>query len=299
MTMGSFRYLVKQGWHNMAANRLMTVASIGVLMACLLITGVASLISINVNRIVSYLGEQNEIIVYILDDATPEEISSMGEVIRNTPNVLEVRLNSKEDAFAQMQSWMGEYTGLLDGVEDIFPASYRVTVVDLELIDETSRQFVNLPGVDEVTTPTELAGVMVTIRDAVNYGGWGLVGILGLVSIIIISNTIRLTVFARRREISIMKYVGATNAFIRLPFFVEGMTVGTIAGLISSGVVCAAYYFVVKYIQESSNLWVARITTTILPLSSIWYGIVIGFVLFGVTIGSLGTLNSIRKHLKV
>lgn len=299
MTMGSFRYLVKQGWHNMAANRLMTVASIGVLMACLLITGVASLISINVNRIVSYLGEQNEIIVYILDDATPEEISSMGEVIRNTPNVLEVRLNSKEDAFAQMQSWMGEYTGLLDGVEDIFPASYRVTVVDLELIDETSRQFVDLPGVDEVTTPTELAGVMVTIRNAVNYGGWGLVGILGLVSIIIISNTIRLTVFARRREISIMKYVGATNAFIRLPFFVEGMTVGTIAGLISSGVVCAAYYFVVKYIQESSNLWVARITTTILPLSSIWYGIVIGFVLFGVTIGSLGTLNSIRKHLKV
>jgi cell division transport system permease protein len=297
--MSSFKYLVKQGWHNMAANRLMTLASVGVLTACLLITGIASLISINVNRIVNYLGKQNEIIVYIYEDATPEEIAALGETIRTTPNVQEVRFNSKEDAYTQMQSWMGEYTALLEGVEDIFPASYRVTVESLEQIANTSQRFVGLPGVEEVSTPTELAGVMVTIKNAVNYSGWGLVAILGIVSIIIISNTIRLTVFARRREISIMKYVGATNGFIRLPFFVEGMSVGVIAGLISSAVVCTAYYFVVQYIKQSGNLWVASITSGILPLSQVWYWLLIGFVSFGVLIGSLGTVNSIRKHLRV
>lgn len=299
MNLGGFTYLVKQGWRNMAANRLMTFASIGVLTACLLVTGIASLISLNVNRIVDYLGSQNEIRVYIAADATQEEIDALGQSLNAIDNVAEVEFHSKEQAFEQMQGWMEGYGDLLEGVSDIFPASYRVTVEDLTLIDQTSAQFASLPGVDEISTPSELAGVMVTLKNAVNYGGWALVGILALVSIIIISNTIRLTVFARRREISIMKYVGATNSFIRLPFFVEGMTVGAIAGVISSAIVCLAYYLVLESIHGSTNLWVLSITTTLLSLDQIWLGLVGAFVAFGVFIGSLGTTSSIRKHLKV
>lgn len=305
MRLGSLGYLAKQGWKGMAANRLMTLASIGVLTACLIITGIASLVSLNVNNIVDYLGSQNEIRVYILDTdeagnpTSPETIAALGDNIRALPNVAEVVFNSKEDAYAQMQEWMENYGDLMSGLDDVLPASYRVTVQDLSLIDETSARLAVLPGVESVSTPTELAGVMVTIKTAVTYGGWALVAILGIVSIIIISNTIRLTVFARRREISIMKYVGATNMFIRLPFFVEGMTVGAVAGLLASGAVCGGYYLVLRYIQDSKNLWVLSITANILPLQQLWYWIVISFVLFGIIIGGLGTSNSMRKHLKV
>ena len=299
MRLGSFRYLVKQGWHNMAANRLMTLASIGVLTACLIITGIASLLSINVNRVVDYLAGQNEIRVYILETATPEEISALGESILALSNVEESRFNSKEEAFTQMQDWLGEYEQLLEGYPDIFPASYRVTVKDLSRIGETSMQLLALPGVESVTAPSELAGVMITVKNAVSYGGWALVTILGIVSIIIISNTIRLTVFARRKEISIMKYVGATNAFIRLPFFVEGMTVGIIAGAIAAGAVCGAYYLVLEAIGQSLNLWVRSVTVSILPLEDIWMYLAGAFAVIGILIGGVGTANSIRKHLKV
>lgn len=299
MNPGSLRYLVKQGWHNMAANRLMTFASIGVLTACLIITGIATLVSLNVNRIVDYLGSQNEIIVYILSDATEEQIAAMGESIKALPNVDEVHFSSKEEAMAQMKEWMEGYGNLLDGYPDVLPASYRVTVHDLATIADTSGRLGVLEGVESVSTPSELAGVMVTIKNAVTYGGWALVALLALVSIIIISNTIRLTVFARRREISIMKYVGATNAFIRLPFFVEGMTVGAVSGLLASGIVCGTYYLVLQYLNQGQNLWVLTIVSSIVPLRDIWYLLILAFVGFGVLIGGLGTSSSIRKHLKV
>lgn len=298
MKLGSFKYLVKQGWKSMAANRLMTFASIGVLTACLIITGIASLLSLNVNRVIDFLGNQNEIVVY-LNDISPEETTTLGQSLEVIPNVKEVRYVSKEDALAQMKLWMEDLGYLLDGYGTILPASYRVTVDDLSLIAQTNEQIKVLPGIESTKSPAELAGVMVALKNGVNYGGWALVVVLALVSIIIISNTIRLTVFARRREISIMKYVGATNSFIRLPFFVEGMTVGIISGLIGSGVVCGAYYLVMQYIHDSKNTWVAGIITNLYSLKSIWVYIIVAFVLFGLLIGGLGTANSIRKHLKV
>ncbi|MDL2323837.1 permease-like cell division protein FtsX [Ruminococcaceae bacterium OttesenSCG-928-A16] len=298
MKLGSFRYLVKQGWKGMAANRLMTLASIGVLTACLIITGIASLLSLNVNRVIDYLGNQNEIVVYLYD-ISQEEMDALGAAIVQTPNVKEATSVSKEEALEQMKGWMGDYANLLDNYPTILPASFRVTVEDLSLLAQTNEQLKIMPGVESTSAPSELAGVMVVLKNAVNYGGWALVLILALVSIIIISNTIRLTVFARRREISIMKYVGATNTFIRLPFFVEGMTVGLVSGLIGAGVVCGAYYLVMQYIQGSQNLWVAAIISNLLPLQSIWLYVVLAFVAFGLFIGGIGTTNSIRKHLKV
>lgn len=299
MRLGSFRYLVKQGWRNMAVNRLMTFASIGVLTACLVLTGIASLLSINVNRVVEYLGTQNEIVVYVREDASPEEAGELPQLIQAIENVDDVRYISKDDAFAQMQDWLGENGWMIDGYTTIFPASYRITVHDLDKIADTSAQLGLLPATDTVSTPTELAGVMVTVKNAVNYGGYALVGVLALVSVIIISNTIRLTVFARRREISIMKYVGATNAFIRLPFFVEGTTVGILSGLLASGAVCGAYYLVLQYIGASQGMWVMRITGSLLTLQQVWGYILVSFVVFGFLIGGLGSANSIRKHLKV
>ncbi len=299
MRPSSLKYLIKQGWQNMSANRLMTLASIGVLTACLIITGIASLISINVNRVVDYLANQNEIVLYINEDATEEEAKAVGSAIEEVPNVLGYEYVDRHAAYEQVNSWLADYGNLLDGYEEIFPPKYLVSVEDLNFIDETSTQLGAIDGVERMDVPSDLAGVMITLKNAVNYGGWGLVIILAVVSTIVINNTIRLTVFARRREINIMKYVGATNTFIRFPFFIEGMSVGIISGLLASGVVCGGYYVVYQFLREMYNTWVMSLFSSILPLQSIWMYVVGGFVLFGVFIGGFGTATSIRKHLKV
>lgn len=298
MKFSSFGYLTKQGWKSMAANRVMTLASVGVLTACLIITGIASLVSLNVNRVIDFFGSQNEIRVYI-NDISEEETTALEAAIRNIENVKEVTYTSRDGALAEMQEWMEDYSSLMNGYGAIFPASFTIVVNDLNLISQTNEQIKIMPGVESTETLTELTGILISLKQGVTYGGWGLVIILALVSIVIIGNTIRLTVFARRREISIMKYVGATNSFIRLPFFVEGMTVGAISGALGSAIVCGMYYLIMQYIQGANNAWTASIIGSLMPLNSIWGYIVICFIAFGVFVGGVGTANSIRKHLRV
>ena len=299
MRFSSLRYLIKQGWKNMAANRLMTFASIGVLTSCLIITGIAGLLSLNINSIVDYLANQNEIVVYLKEDILDEQGAALAEQVRAMQNVKEVDYQSKTDAYEAVKGWLADYGNLLAGYETVFPARLMVTVEDLNFISQTNEQLAVLDGVDYTNVPTDLAGIMITIKNAVTYGGWGLVILLALVSMVVISNTIRLTVFARRREISIMKYVGATNAFIRLPFFVEGMTVGVLAGLLAAGVVCGGYYFAYNWLTESYNTWVMSLMGQIYSLQNIWMYVLVAFVAAGILIGGFGTATAVKKHLKV
>ncbi len=297
----SFRYLSKQGLHSLVANRLMTLASVGVLTACLILVGVATLFSANVDSLVAYLGEQNETVVYIGKDLSEEQIAQVDSQIRAIPGLSAVTYVSKEEVLETYKGYMEEYAVLFDDFEEDNPfrANYRVVVEDLNQLDEIVDQLAAIDGVEDVSPPTELASVFLSIQRAVNVGGWVLVAVLSLVSIVVISNTIRITVFARRKEISIMKYVGATNAFIRWPFFVEGMSVGLIAALVSSGVVMGAYAIVLHYAGDLSGFWNSLLGVSLLPLSQVWYWLLGGFAAFGILIGSLGTATSIHKYLEV
>jgi len=297
----SFRYLSKQGLHSLVANRLMTLASVGVLTACLILVGVATLFSANVDSLVEYLGEQNETVVYIGKDLSEEQIAQVDSQIRGIPGLSAVTYVSKEEVLETYKGYMEEYAVLFDDFEEDNPfrANYRVVVEDLNQLDEIVAQLEAIEGVEDVSPPTELASVFLSIQRAVNVGGWVLVAVLSLVSIVVISNTIRITVFARRKEISIMKYVGATNAFIRWPFFVEGMSVGLIAALVSSGVVMGAYAIVLHYAGDLSGFWNSLLGVSLLPLSQVWYWLLGGFAAFGILIGSLGTATSIHKYLEV
>ena len=297
----SFRYLSKQGLHSLVANRLMTLASVGVLTACLILVGVATLFSAIVDSLVEYLGEQNETVVYIGKDLSEEQIAQVDSQIRDIPGLSAVTYVSKEEVLETYKGYMEEYAVLFDDFEEDNPfrANYRVVVEDLNQLDEIVAQLEAIEGVEDVSPPTELASVFLSIQRAVNVGGWVLVAVLSLVSIVVISNTIRITVFARRKEISIMKYVGATNAFIRWPFFVEGMSVGLIAALVSSGVVMGAYAIVLHYAGDLSGFWNSLLGVSLLPLSQVWYWLLGGFAAFGILIGSLGTATSIHKYLEV
>ncbi len=300
MRFSSIRFLVKQGLKNMGANRLMTFAGVGVLTACFIITGIAALLTININAMVQYLSGQNEIVVFMKPEVDDDAAEVLLPDIKGNWNVSEVEMVGKAAAYLEAQEMLSAFSdNLLAGYDDIFPIKFNVTVKDLAHLDETDGYLNQLEGVEYTVKPVALADVMLTVRDAVTYGGWGIVVVLAVVSMIVISNTIRLTVFARRREISIMKYVGATNTFIRLPFFVEGVAVGVIAGLLSGGVLCGAYTLVYGYLQEMVNVWVLRIMSSVLRLSDIWGGIMGLAVLAGAVLGGLGTAFSVRKHLKV
>lgn len=301
MKWSSFRYLTKQGLHNLRANRLMSLASIGVLTACLLLTGIAGLFSANVNSLVEYLGDQNETVVYLDQGLSDEELASVDQTLRSMPGLAAVTYVSQEEVLETYKGYMSEYADLFNDFEEDNPfhANYRVVLEDLNQLDEMIAQLEQIDGVYSVSAPTQLSSVFLTIQRAVTYAGWALVAVLALVSVVVISNTIRLTVFARRKEINIMKYVGATNGFIRWPFFVEGTSVGLISGLLAAGLVIGAYALVVNKVGAMSGFWGPILGSCLLSVGQVWPIVLGAFLIFGVIIGSIGTATSIRKYLEV
>ena len=301
MKWSSFQYLTKQGLHNLRANRLMSLASIGVLTACLLLTGIAGLFSANVNSLVEYLGDQNETVVYLDQGLSDEELASVDQTLRSMPGLAAVTYVSQEEVLETYKGYMSEYADLFNDFEEDNPfhANYRVVLEDLNQLDEMIAQLEQIDGVYSVSAPTQLSSVFLTIQRAVTYAGWALVAVLALVSVVVISNTIRLTVFARRKEINIMKYVGATNGFIRWPFFVEGTSVGLISGLLAAGLVIGAYALVLNKVGAMSGFWGPILGSCLLSVGQVWPIVLGAFLIFGVIIGSIGTATSIRKYLEV
>ena len=301
MKWSSFQYLTKQGLHNLRANRLMSLASIGVLTACLLLTGIAGLFSANVNSLVEYLGDQNETVVYLDQGLSDEELASVDQTLRSMPGLAAVTYVSQEEVLETYKGYMSEYADLFNDFEEDNPfhANYRVVLEDLNQMDGMIAQLEQIDGVYSVSAPTQLSSVFLTIQRAVTYAGWALVAVLALVSVVVISNTIRLTVFARRKEINIMKYVGATNGFIRWPFFVEGTSVGLISGLLAAGLVIGAYALVVNKVGAMSGFWGPILGSCLLSVGQVWPIVLGAFLIFGVIIGSIGTATSIRKYLEV
>ena len=302
MKWSSFKYLARQGVHNMLANRLMTVASVGVLTACLIVTGVAWLFGSNVDSMVQYMGQQNEMVVYLTADVTDEQAAEADAAIRQISGIAEVTFVSSEDVLELYKGYMEEYEDLwseFEGEENPFIPNYRVVLSDLTRTDEIAAQLAEIPCVDNVRSLSGMSEIFLSVQHVINTGCWVLVLVLGIVSMVVINNTIRLTVFARRKEINIMKYVGATNGFIRLPFFVEGMASGLLAGLIAAVVVLGGYGTLVHLSHNLVGFWRTLLGPSVLPLSAVWYKILGGFLLFGAAVGSLGTASSIRKYLKV
>ena len=301
MKWSSFQYLTKQGLHNLRANRLMSLASIGVLTACLLLTGIAGLFSANVNSLVEYLGDQNETVVYLDQGLSDEELASVDQTLRSMPGLAAVTYVSQEEVLETYKGYMSEYADLFNDFEEDNPfhANYRVVLENLNQLDEMIAQLEQIDGVYSVSAPTQLSSVFLTIQRAVTYAGWALVAVLALVSVVVISNTIRLTVFARRKEINIMKYVGATNGFIRWPFFVEGTSVGLISGLLAAGRVIGGYALVGIRVGAMGGFWVPILGSCLLSVGQVWPAVLGAFLIFGVVIGSIGTATSIRKYLEV
>lgn len=302
MKWSSFKYLARQGLHNMINNRLMSFASVGVLTVCLIITGVAGLFTANMNSLMLYLRSQNEVVVYLDENLDEAGLASVDSALRSISGLKEVTYVSRDEALDLMRDSMGDKADLFDvfeGEENPFLANYKVVLQDVGQMDGIVPQLESISGVVDVNVPTGLSDLVVNIHKAVTVISVGLVVVLGFVSIVVISNTIRLTVFARRKEINIMKYVGATNGFIRLPFFVEGIAVGLIAGLISSAIVLGGYQMLIIYSVDFPAFWGSILNSVLLGMDQVWWKVLVAFLAFGSLIGSVGTATSIRKYLHV
>lgn len=289
----SLKYLTKEGFRNVWVNRLMSLASITVLMACLVIIGLGSMIYFNINALLDNIESQNVVMVYVQDGASDEDTTRMGNEIKVMNNVEDCIFVPKEDAFAAQLESMGEDAVLLEGLdENPLPDAYKVVVKDLTMFDQTVSELKAMQNVENVRENSDLADKLVSVRKAVTIVIAGMVALLFIVSLFIISNTIRITMFSRKLEISIMKAVGATNWFIRWPFMIEGMVIGVTSGLVSFGLLAGLYQGMIYVFKNMLAIFT--------PVS---FGAYAGWILLifmgiGIFTGSFGSLISMGKYLK-
>ncbi len=291
--MKGFGYLVKEGFKNVYANRIMSLASVCVLVSCLVMTGAAALFSLNVQVIVKDVEKTNETTVYVEKSCTEIEAKQIGEEILRLDNVESAAFVSKQDAVKQFKETLGE--SLFDRVKSNDPLndSYRVVLKDLDKYEDTVQQIKAIKGVESINDRRTFAKKLTTVSTLVNIISVAVVAALIVISLFIIANTIRATMYSRRFEISIMKSVGATNMFVRMPFLVEGMIIGILSAALSTGVVALLYNGVARVIFEVAGSWLNPI-----PFSQIVLPLALIFVLVGVLVGFFGGFISIRKYLK-
>ena len=292
----SLKYLTHEGFRNVWVNRLMSLASVTVLMACLIIMGAGIMIYFNINNVVDKVQSQNVVMVYVADDASEDETTQIGTSLKGISNVESCEFVPKEVAFQEQIQSMGGDAALFEGFDEIpLPDAYKVTVKDLSQFENTVSQIKQINKVDSVRENSDLASKLLSLRHAVSIVSVGLVIMLFLVALFIISNTIRITMFSRKLEISIMKAVGATNWFIRWPFMIEGMILGTISGIVSLGVLWGLYAVAEKVFAQTLSL----IGFSLVPFSGYWWQILLVFVAIGLFTGGFGSLVSMAKYLKV
>ncbi len=302
MKTSSFGYLVKEGGRSLWVNRLMSTAAIGVLAACLILVGAAGLFAANVSSIVSFFEDENEIVVFLEDGIDQKGVDDASLKIRMMDNVSQAAFVSNEQALEEQMEKYGEYAWLLEeyeGEENMLPHSFRVKVKDLEKLDETAQGLMDMEEIQEVRVPTEVAHTLLGIRRVVTWCGISIVAILLAVSLIIIANTIKITVFNRRKEISIMKYVGATDPFIKLPFVVEGLLLGLISALLAYLVVWGGYIYVMEWAGTVDSAWLQELYQYFIPFERVYKGLLASFCAIGVGVGSFGSMVFVGKYLKV
>ena len=301
MRASSFRYLVKSGVKNLWNNRMMTIASVGTLIACLLIVGFAVLFSINVDSIVEYMGQQNEIVVFMELDTPEEYMSVMKDDLAEMDGLGTITYISRQQAFEDYKAKLGDKADILDGMEDdhYLPGSFRAKILDPEKVDILMTSIRRMDYVNEVQAPTDLAKTLVSVRRMVNTFGGAVIAALVAVSLVIITNTIRASVFNRRKEINIMKYVGATNSFIRIPFLVEGVLLGVIAAVIAYLAIWGGYTVFLNAMSTESSSWLSSITQHVMPFRQVSGKLMLWFLVAGILTGGLGSTFSMRGHLKV
>ncbi len=291
-------YLIGEGFRNTFKNKKSTGASIAIMCATMLIFGLFFLIGENVNHMVQEVENEQEMSVFLDKDTTDEQIQQIGDEIKALPNVAKVTFVSKEEGLNSMKQRLGE--AVVKGFEEDNPLSdsFAVNLTDLSKAEEVKAQIEQMDKVKNVELRSDVINKLMNIANGIQIVSLVILVLLIIISIFIIANTIKLTVHARRKEISIMKYVGATNGFIRWPFIVEGMIIGIISVMISILIVGVSYTYITNNVLATS-LSELQVSYTLLTFSDMFPLVLTVYLGIGIGIGVLGSVISMRKYLEV
>lgn len=291
-----FKNILKQGFQGSWRNRGMGLASIGSITAVLVILGMVLIIILSINNIVVETKNKfDEIQIYLEDDIESEKMKEIEDKLKSSEGVTDVYFESKDEALEIMKKDWGEESYLLEGLEENpLPNSYIVKLKDIEYADNVVSKLEGIDGIEEIKYYKDVIEKLLAAANYIKVGGIIIIAILMFVSVFIISNTIKITVTARKREINIMKYVGATNGYIRGPFVIEGIILGLIGAGLSILIVNYGYEYLFKVISE--KLYVIFTVYLVAP-HALLKDIIIMFMAIGVGIGTLGSLISLKKFL--
>lgn len=293
----NINYLTKEGFRNLRVNKLMSIASVTVLFSCLMLVGIAFMLLVNIQAFIGGIEAENVIMAYVDLNAGEIPTALVEQEIQKIAYVEKTELVKKEDAYAEiLEEFDDSLKAYLEGIgENPLPDAYRVTVSDMEHFDDVVSQIKTVHNVMRVRENSSLAKQLSDIRNSVTYISGGVILLLLIVSLFIISNTIKVTMFSRRLEISIMKSVGATNSFIKWPFMVEGIVIGVSAGVLATGAVWGLYEFALGSFSSLLSTFGTVPAVRFLDYAPF---ILAAFVLIGMFTGMFGSSSSIRKYLK-
>lgn len=302
MKLSGVKYLVNQGIENIWKNKMMAFATFCVLLISLLLVGCAGLFYLNMNSMILGLGSQNEIAVFLYPDTVQEDVDKINILLNQLDNVDTVEFIPKEEGYRRMQNQITaqgqEIFNYIDD-SDFMPVGFSVTVTDNDRIEETTALISQIYAVQSATSPPQVAEFLRELRRVVTIIASAAILALTIVSLIMISNTTKASVFARREEIMIMKYVGAANSFIRTPFFVEGMVTGFFAGAGAFFITWAVYDSVYDILMKQGTLMNAVGVGSIIPFENLRLLTATVYLLIGSLVGAVGSVISTRRHLDV
>ncbi len=291
----NIRYLTHEGIKNIGINRLMSVASVAVLMSCLVIIGFALLLFLNVDSLLQHIESQNVVMAFCEVGADEAQVSDTKNRLELIDNISSIDFVSKSEAYDSVVSSLGEDAEILANIDDSFlPDGFRIVIDDMSLFTETVAKISSVDTISSVQQNSDLAEKFEEIRTAVTYISIGVILVLFVVSMFIIANTVRITMFSRKLEISIMKAVGATNWFIRWPFLVEGICLGLLSSVLSFFLLALLY----NALGGAFTTIFGMLGNTIVNFWEYALLIFIGFVFISVVTGGVGSLISMSRYLK-
>ena len=293
-----FKNIIKQGFQSMWRNRGMGLASVTSISAVLMILGIVLILILSINNAVLVTKLKfDEVEVFLEDDLPSEVLDNIENSVKSCPGVISIMFRSKEQALNIMKEDWADESYLLEGLEENpLPDSYIIKVNDIILADKLVNNVKSLDGIEEVKYYKDVIDKLLIFAGYIQFAGIVIIGILIFVSIFIISNTIKVAVSSRRREINIMKYVGATNGYIRGPFIMEGVLFGILGAIISIAVVYFGYDYFFKSMNEKLY---ALFTFYLVDPKIIFADIAIIFGTIGAGIGALGSMISLKRFLNV
>lgn len=293
--MNKVGYLFKEGFRSITTHGFMSFASVTIIIACLVIMGSFSLLAVNIDALIDKLESENEMLAFVDEGLSQKQALALEDAVAAVPNVSKVEFITREQAMEEFKKGY-ENNALFEDIDPtVFRDRYVIFLDDISLMEETKTQLEQVDGIADVSAQLEISKGFVTARNIVGAVSLVLIVILFVVSVFIMSNTIKLTTFGRREEIAIMKMVGATNSFIRTPFVIEGLTLGIIGAGIAMALEWGIYTLITDRIMTSitgTYVSVIAFSTLALPVGLVFLGV-------GIVVGTFGGTIAIRNYLKV